>query len=162
MSYIKISDPSIVDLSAWHQVIAVVNQHSDTIDAMNNTFGVGSAPDYNADDLSHQYNPGSQLILYGRVVVYGNPAPSGKTTSSNSGHIFYGSVTFPTPGFGANPIVTATLNTGGGSATPVSPSNKDAILTVNNITSSGFKYRIWSAADIVGTTYVNWTAIGSK
>jgi len=127
MSYIKISDPSIVDLSSWHQVIAVVNQHSDTIDAMNNTFGVGSVPDYNADEMSHQYSPGSQLILYGRGAAYNNV--SGHDTTTSSGHMWYGKIDFPTPGFGANPIVTATLQTGGG-GNPVSASNRDSIITV--------------------------------
>ena len=38
MAYIKISDPNIIDLSAWHQVINVVNQHSDSITAITNNF----------------------------------------------------------------------------------------------------------------------------
>lgn len=161
MSYIKISDPSIVDLSAWHQVIAVVNQHSDTIDAMNNTFGVGSVPDYNADEMSHQYSAGSQLILYGRGAAYNSV--SGHTDTASNGHIWYGQIDFPTPAFGANPIVTATLQTGGGGS-PVSGSNKDAILTVTEATKDHFKYRIWRASgvDITLTTYINWIAIGSK
>ena len=40
MPYVKISDPNIIDLAAWHQVINVINQHSDTLSAITNNFGI--------------------------------------------------------------------------------------------------------------------------
>ena len=43
MSYVKISDPAVIDLAAWHQVISVVNQHSDTITAITNNFGANQS-----------------------------------------------------------------------------------------------------------------------
>ena len=34
MSYIKISDPAIMDLAGIHQIINVVNQHSDYLNVL--------------------------------------------------------------------------------------------------------------------------------
>ena len=41
MPYVKISDPSIIDLAAWHNVITVVNQHDDLLTAITNNYGAG-------------------------------------------------------------------------------------------------------------------------
>jgi hypothetical protein len=167
MAYVKISDPSIIDLSAWHQVINVVNQHSDSIDAITNNFGVGSTtPDWNATDYTHAYQPGSQQILYGRAKI--------TVSDTNDGTHWYKSVTFSdTSGitaFSAQPVVTATIFAGS-TSNPVSNSDDDIAVSVYNVTATGFKYRLVRTnangttahpKAITGTVYVNWTAIGPR
>ena len=50
MAYVKISDPNIIDIAAWQQMVNVVNQHTDSITAITNNFnGVGST----ATDSGH-------------------------------------------------------------------------------------------------------------
>lgn len=167
MAYVKISDPKIIDLSAWHQVINVVNQHSDSIDAITNNFGNSSVtPDWNAAAYTHAYQPGSQQILYGRSTI--------TSTSSNDGTHWYSSVKFTdTAGitaFSAQPVVTATIFSGSTSGA-VSTSNDDLAISVYNVDQTGFKYRmvrtiangtIAHPIAITGTVYVNWTAIGPR
>ena len=164
MSYIKISDPSIIDLSAWHQVINVVNQHSDSITAITNNFGSSGTSDWTASDSSHMYDPGSQSIIYGRAKV--------GATSTNDGHFWYGSVTFANPttgisGFSAQPIVTGTIDMGT-TTNNVATSDPDVVLTIYKIDSSGFKWRLYRATQkanniaITGSFWINWTAIGPK
>jgi hypothetical protein len=72
MPYIKISDPNIIDLSSWHQVINVVNQHSDSITAITNNFGAqgtGTTDWDSSADYAHEFDAGSQKIIYGRTKV---------------------------------------------------------------------------------------------
>jgi hypothetical protein len=166
VSYIKISDPSIIDLAAWQQVINVVNQHSDSITAITNNFGATS--DYSADNTSHIYDPGSQSLIYGRAQA--------SLTASNSD--YSGSVTFANATSGINsfsqaPIVTATMY-----AYNIS-NNEDVILSVYNVTASGFSYRLYRARgglatvaspkttlttvpDTSHTFWINWVAVGPK
>jgi hypothetical protein len=161
MSYIKISDPNIIDLAAWHQVINVVNQHSDSITSMTNNFGLSSTVDWTSAALSHQFDPASQNIIFGRA----------KSTSSDTptSNIYYNTVTFAdgTTGvssFSAAPIVNATVYSGNTSGS-VSTSNDDIAISVYNVNATGFSYRIFrtgSTKAISGTVYVNWMAIGPK
>jgi hypothetical protein len=176
MSYIKISDPNIVDLSAWHQVINVVNQHSDTITAITNNFGASStSADWTTPGLPHLYDPGSQSIIYGREAASAN--------ATVSGSVYYGTITFSNPTTGTNafssvPIVTATLQFNN------YQDDEDLICSVYGVTALGFSYRIYRArgglatlnsskngvtttvspvaVDSGKTFFLNWTAIGPK
>jgi len=173
MAYIKISDPNIVDLSAWHQVIAVVNQHSDSITAITNNFGASSiGSNWTSYGYSHLYDPGSQSIIYGRESVVENWTAG----SADGTTIYYGNVTFANPTTGVNsfssiPVVTATLQFS------TYQDDVDFICSVYGVTALGFNYRILrtrgglatvaspkttlpAAIDSGKTFYLNWTAVG--
>jgi len=167
VSYIKISDPNIIDLAAWHQVINVINQHSDSLAAITNNFGVSSSVTWDAAGYAHQYDPASQAIIFGRA--------SNRTADSGVAGVYYGSVTFAdsatgTNSFSGTPIVTATIFTG--NATTVAATLEDVVINVYNVSSTGFKYRLFKTG--TGTTdtthtissgstiYINWMAIGPR
>lgn len=169
MPYIKISDPNIIDLAAWHQVINVVNQHSDALNSITTNFAInsGTTTNYNAENYAKVFDIGSQQILYGRV----------KATASNdnSNYTWYGEVVFSGQGtsipvFGDTPVITATAQS---SAT--SNANDDVICTIYKPTRTGFWWKIQKAQaatvgiphstatpPITGTVYINWIAIGPK
>ena len=155
MPYIKISDPLVIDISAWHQVVNVVNQHSDTLNVLTNSTGVVSGTtNFNAEELTHQFDMASQKIMYGRAKITSDQA-------GNNGTLWYGEVTFT---FRTTPIVTATAFSGNTSGA-VSASNDDVIVSVYNVSASGFKYRVYRAGSTkapTGTVYINWIAIGQQ
>ena len=152
MPYVKISDPAILDLTAWTQVINVVNQHSDSISALTNNFGLSySAVPEPTDPLSWRsaFDFGSCIIQFGRAKNPGSQAAGGT---------FFQYVTFPNS-FSSVPIVTATVYQSGSDK----DTNSDAVVSISDLTSSGFTYRIKSPADDYGTNiYVNWIAVGPK
>jgi hypothetical protein len=167
MGYIKISDPNIIDLGAWHQVINVVNQHSDSLNSLTNNFGKvnPASVDYNAEAYSHLFDSGSQMILYGRSKITVTP---GQGTSVN-GKVYYTTVQMagpPTgvPAFSSTPVVTATINDGNTSGGTFTNSNDDAIVSVYNVTPTTFAWRVYRASNvaITGTFYINWMAIGPR
>jgi hypothetical protein len=175
MAYIKISDPNVIDLAAWQQVINVVNQHSDSITAITNNFGIQGTGEtnWNGDsDLSHEYDPGSQKIAYGKNKFDPTSSTITSTVASNNvKHVYYGTVTFAdevsgATSFDAPPIITATIqNT---QSTEV-PWNAHIVLTTVAVTKSGFVYRVTNPNStsttgiaITGTFFVNWMAIGPK
>lgn len=175
MAYIKISDPNVIDLAAWQQVINVVNQHSDSITAITNNFGIQGSGEtnWNGDsDLSHEYDPGSQKIVYGKNKFDPTSSEITATVASNNvKHVYYGTVTFQddvsgASSFDAPPIITATIqNT---QSTEV-PWNAHIVLTTVAVTKSGFTYRVTNPNStssvgiaITGTFFVNWMAIGPK
>lgn len=171
MPYVKISDPNIIDVAAWQQVINVVNQHSDSINAITNNFGVQGSGivNWNSDnDVVHEYTPGSQKMLYGRTRL------DTTTMESRDGdHLFWFDIDFQdyvtgTGSFSARPIITATISTGNDTDTP-SLTNAHAICTVVKATKDGFRVRLVDARStttkvvkLTGYFYVNWTAIGPK
>lgn len=174
MAYIKVSDPNVIDLAAWQQVINVVNQHSDSISVITNNFGSQGTGETNwstTTGLSHEYEPGSQKVIYGKNKF--DPASDEITfsvaTTNNEKHIYYGQVIFAdevsgTTNFNAPPIVTATI-----SLTTSLTSNSHTILTVTQVTVDGFKYRVTNSKStstvgipIGGACFINWMAIGPK
>jgi hypothetical protein len=164
MGYIKISDPNIIDLGAWHQVINVVNQHSDTLNSLTNNFGKTNPTtvDYNAEAYSHLFDSGSQMIVYGRDKI--------STTSSHSGNVYYKVLQVAggstgVPAFSSTPVVIATINDGNTTVGGVfTSSNDDAIVSVYNVSTSGFSWRVYRASNvaITGSFYINWIAIGPR
>ena len=158
MPYVKIPDPNIIDISAWHQVVSVVNQHSDSIAALTNDFGINYEVVWGGDDskdYSVQYDGSSQKILYGRALLL--------PTDDNNGEIWHEPVNFITP-FSAIPVVTATVLSG--NAAGSSTRHPDAVVGVYGTTTSGFNYRIFRPqADpkaIESSIWVNWIAIGPR
>jgi hypothetical protein len=174
MAYIKISDPNVIDLAAWQQVINVVNQHSDSITAITNNFGSQGTGETNwngTSDLSHEYDPGSQKIVYGKNKFITADAAF-FTSTDNKKHVYYGEVVFAdevsgATSFNAMPIVTCSLYFSSPTATT---SGANLIVTAQSITEAGFTYRVMDSRStqaagvpIVATQfYINWMAIGPK
>ena len=173
MAYIKISDPNIIDLAAWQQVINVVNQHSDSITAITNNFGTQGTGETNwngTSDLSHEYDPGSQKIIYGKN-KFTTADATFFSSSDNKKHVYYGEVVFAdevsgATSFDASPIVTASLYSSNQTA---STTAANLIVTVQAVTEAGFTYRVTNPNStssvgiaISGTFYINWMAIGPK
>jgi hypothetical protein len=174
MSYIKLSDPNVIDLAAWQQVINVVNQHSDSISAITNNFGSQGTGETNWNTntgISHEYDPGSQKIVYGKNKF--DPTSDQITFSvanNQQKYVYYGDVEFAdevsgATSFKAKPVITATMN----HSTTQTPNNADIIVTVIQVTEYGFRYRVTKSNStlavgipIVGAFFINWIAIGPK
>lgn len=175
MPYIKISDPNIIDLAAWHQVINVVNQHSDSITSITNNFGIqgSGSTDFNtSDDFAHEVDPGSQKVIFGRYKV--NTAGTAPDSSTTGKDIFFGDISFidgtsGTAAFSAKPIVTATVQFGYADVNPVPDTDASIVCTTYNIGLDGFNFRVRDARSseenpipLTGHFYINWIAIGPK
>jgi len=143
MPYIQIEDPAIIDVNSMHQIIQVVNEHSDSIAALTNNFGASSSvSEQNGKDWATTFDSGTQLIQFGRSVV----------TSSTSGTV--SEVTSFAVDFASTPVITATSysNTAG---------NYDVNVTVRAVSPSGFTIEAQNAG-ATSTFSINWIAIGSK
>lgn len=179
MAYIKISDPSVVDLAAWHQVINVVNQHSDTLNAVTSNFGATPTGTvvWDATDNAHEYNAVSHKIVFGRanasvvLTPTDRHTPYDSASSSYYGNIKFADVASGSTNFSAEPIITATAYSGSGgsgSASYISNANNDVIISVYNVSVSGFNYRLYRAKSnttstpITGDVHINWMAIGPR
>jgi hypothetical protein len=174
MAYIKISDPNVIDLAAWQQVINVVNQHSDSISAINNNFGSQGTGETNWNSttgISHEYDPGSQKIVYGKNKF--DPESSEiefRVADNNKKYVYFGQVVFAdeesgASSFSAKPIITATMN----HSTTITVNNADIIVTIIQVSAEGFIYRVTNSKStkpvgipIVGAFFINWIAIGPK
>jgi hypothetical protein len=178
MPYVKISDPQVIDLAAWHQVLNVVNQHSDSISSITNNMG-GATPeliDFNGENnFVNIFDPGAQKMLYGRQKL--------NTDSMNSisyDQIYWDTIDFAENGqtnFGAKPIVNATIQFGKTSISTMGDANYDLIFNIFAVTPNGFSFRINRAiaepnetnsskrTDKIPantTLYLNWSATGPK
>jgi hypothetical protein len=171
MAYIKISDPKIIDLPTIHQIINVVNQHSDNISALTNNFGsILSGPSTANNTTQYQYDMSSQQIFYG-VTSFNS-----SSTWSKSYNEYTTSVTFALP-FGVTPIVTATIHTSGQTAlatgtgasnpfqnliTRTFPDSTTPLAKVNIV----LKNPTLASSDTgfikSGSVFVHWIAIGHK
>lgn len=172
MPYIKISDPNTIDLASWHQVINVVNQHSDSITAITNNFGVQSSGDVDwngQEDFTYEYDPGSQKMIYGRTRI--DTATASGTTGD---HIFYADIAYAnsasgTAAFSAKPVITATARFGSQDNNPPSVTNANIVVTVIAVTEEKFTIRLTNARStttaqipLTGNFYINWVAVGPK
>jgi len=176
MPYVKISDPQVIDLAAWHQVINVVNQHSDSISSITNNLG-GSVPetlDFNGENnFVNQFDPGAQKILYGRTKLN-----SAVMSSISNNQIYYGDIDFAVNGntaFAARPIVTATIQFGHANITALDDNHYDFIFNIFAVTATKFSFRVNRAiaepnntnaatrpSTINASFYLNWSATGPK
>jgi hypothetical protein len=175
MPYVKISDPNTIDLASWQQLVNVVNQHSDSINAITNNFGAQNPtqPAWDGtEDFAYEYDPNSQKIISGRTLI--DWVAPGTVEITENEYILYIDVEFTPSGgaFSARPIVTAT---GRHSSIDQSLNNNlDIIITVQAVTETGFRIRIVNArSKKVGSSitvvdfdpfnfYVNWIALGPK
>jgi hypothetical protein len=167
MGYVKISDPNIIDLNAIHNIINVVNQHSDTLNTLTNNFGANNnnTTNYNASSMQHLFDVGSQMIIYGRTTFDGNWTP--QISSNPAGKIFRNTVTFAdsTTGISAFSIPTPTILLSIHTAnSDTSTSHADARANVYNVTSSSFSIRLFLQNTITTNqkVHVNWVAFGPK
>jgi hypothetical protein len=181
MPYIKISDPNIIDLAAWHQVINVINQHSDTLSAITNNFGLqgSGTTDWNGEtEIYEEFNSGSQKILYGKFRIDTRTGDD-KDLSLNNDRMFYQEIDFDnettnTASFSARPIITVTAALVG---TSTITRNSGLVCTVIAVTDKKFVVRVVKAKefsdDVAQTSTVadpkptsifeiNWIAIGPK
>jgi len=176
MPYVKISDPQVIDLAAWHQVINVVNQHSDSISSITNNLG-GSLPeviDFNGEnDFVNSFDPGAQKILYGRTKL-----DSDVMSSISYDQIYYGTIDFAENGqsvFGARPIITASIQFGHADITALDDKHYDFIFNIFAVTPERFSFRVnraiatpnetnsaKRASTIDAKFYLNWSATGPK
>lgn len=159
MAFIKISDPNIIDLAAWHQVINVVNQHSESITSITNTTGVSWNPSYEDDGgWKTVFDIGNQKIQYGKAKMTSTTNLNTSTTALK--YMYEETVTFSTP-FSATPMVTVT-NTSSNTEGNTYASN--IIATVSNISSTSFKIKIVTPTLEAFTgswnIFINWVAIG--
>lgn len=174
MPYVKISDPNVIDLAAWHQVINVVNQHSDSLSSITNNLG-GDSPepvDWNgANDYVHEFDPGAQKILYGRSKI--DTAALNSTEADDQ--IFYGDIDFTANdnfAFKGRPIVTATIQFGHSNIGALDDTNHNVIFNIFAVTDSKFSFRVTRAISepdgvnppdpLTGYFYLNWVATGPK
>lgn len=153
MPYVKISDPNIIDLAAWHQLINVVNQHSDSIAALTNNFGLAWNPDYSGDDWSSAFDFGSQVIVFGKALISAIPEESANTGIYQ---VYQHNVPFTTP-FSGKPVMVGTL------VTSVN-TRRDCIITFDNVTVNDFSVYVYGLSESTTnlTLGVNWIAIGPK
>jgi hypothetical protein len=177
MPYVKISDPNTIDLASWQQVVNVVNQHSDSINAITNNFGA-QAPAQSAwsttEDFAYEYDPNSQKIISGRTRL--DPTDSSFQTA-NGGYVHYKDVIFTQVGATAFSAAPTVVVTGRHTSTLESLTNNlDIMITVQEVTSNQFTIRIVNARSKKNTEtgtvtaqdldqfvfYVNWIALGPK
>jgi hypothetical protein len=173
MPYVKISDPNVIDLAAWHQVINVVNQHSDSISSITANLGDSlDTIDWNGENnFVNQFDPGAQKILYGRTKL--DTAVLSSTEADDQ--IFYGDIPFAVNGatsFGAKPIVTATIQFGHSNIGALDDKSHDVIFNIFAVTEEKFSFRVTRAiskpggvnppAVLTGYFYLNWSATGPK
>lgn len=177
MPYIKISDPNIIDLAAWHQVINVVNQHSDSITAITNNFGAQGASNSSWDtstDIAHEYDPGSQKIIFGRYRF--DPATASFNPANK--HMLYDTIEMTDQAgdivtFSEKPIITVSVQSVN-TSDPVPFGNTSIALSVIRVEPSSFVLRAVDTRSYATTGdggpvkpitqpfYVNWMAIGPK
>jgi hypothetical protein len=167
MGYIKISDPNIIDLNAMHNIINVVNQHSDTLNTLTNNVGQANATPqtYTGTEIDVLFDSSSQMIIYGRAQF---TSADEKINYGTSGKIYYQTVTFSDEAKGipsfttSSPIVLVSVHTAN-SAT-ISSTFASAQANVYSPTSSSFKIRLVMSEAIGAnqTVYINWVAFGPK
>lgn len=172
MSFIKINDPAIIDLAAWHQIIQVVNQHSDSIAAITNDYGAALSVTnpIDGDNWRSVFDIGSQVIQFGRARLTGTPTQSSDGAadvklynSSETLVLTYRPYFLRESGiafayeFSSKPIVVATLQTSLDSRTEFK-------VTVGDVTTDSFMTTVsgFDKPDAEKTVYVNWIAVGPK
>jgi hypothetical protein len=164
MSYVKISDPAIMDLAGVQQIISVVNQHSDYLNILINRFGTILSPDWEGESTQNIFNVTTSNIAYGKETIKStdnDTTPGGKTFYKID--VDYNGATFT-----QKPFIVLTLDNSEGSENTQS----DFILSVYAVTTTGFTIRairsgLFSSGGepkytIDNNIKVNWIAIGPK
>ena len=163
MSYVKISDPAIIDLAGIQQIISVVNQHSDYLNVLINKLGVINNPDWSADDLSAINDLASTTIAYGKIKVKDIEA-NRYTTSGGKRFYAVSNIPFGTGvSFSQPPRIVATIDNIGHALN----NRLDFIPSVHGVTTTSFTMRIMRAGSesnlqLTDDVSVNWIAIGPR
>lgn len=164
MSYVKISDPAIMDLSGIQQIINVVNQHSDYLNVLINRFGVILTPDWEGDSTQSIFDLATSTIAFGKETI--------KSTDSDTtpgGKTFYKiGVDYNGATFSQKPFIVLTLDNSDGSEN----TQLDFMLSAYNVTTTGFTIRAMRAGQFTASGQpkytidnnikVNWIAIGPR
>lgn len=163
MSYVKISDPAIIDLAGIQQIISVVNQHSDYLNVLINRFGTIVTPDWSADTAQGIYDPATHNIAFGKDTI--------EATNDNKDEIPTNSKAFYKKQFDYNgitfsekPYITLALDNSSGTET----GQLDIMLSLYNVTTTGFMIRaarsgLYNNKDTIDNRIkINWIAIGPR
>lgn len=160
MSYVKISDPAIMDLAGIQQIISVVNQHSDLLNVLINRFGTIITPDWDGDTTEGLYDVASTNIAFGKATVTDD-----ELVEVNGKDIYLYTVQFSEGiTFSKKPIILLTLDNTGGSQ----KNQADIIATLHGVTTSEFTIRVLRSGfynekyDIDNNVRINWIAIGPR
>lgn len=162
MSYVKISDPAIIDLAGIQQIISVVNQHTDYLNVLINRFGTIVTPEWDADTTQGIYDPATHNIAFGKDTIEAND--DNKDTSTG-GKVFY-KKQFDYNGvtFSEKPYITLSLDNSSGMET----SQLDIMLSLHSVTTTGFVIRAARSGfhnnkqTIDNRIKINWIAIGPR
>lgn len=163
MSYVKISDPAIIDLAGIQQIISVVNQHSDYLNVLINRFGTIVTPDWTAADAQGIYDPATHNIAFGKATIEADEENINTVPSNNK--VFY-EKSFEYNGitFSEKPYVTLSLDNSFGSLS----GQLDIMLSLHNVTTGGFVVRAARSGfynnkqTIDNKIQINWIAIGPR
>jgi hypothetical protein len=166
MAYVTISDPAIIDLAAWHTVINVVNQHSDSIAALTNNFGMSWSQVIDPLDATNWSSPfdfGTSMIQFGKAKISPDQI-SAETLNGVSIGVVEETINFNSSSFSSKPIVVATVATGSNASYYKEQSDIN-VSVISTSTSSCIVRAIYAgeqpAADY-HTFWINWIAIGPK
>lgn len=161
MSYVKISDPAIIDLAGIQQIISVVNQHSDLLNVLINRFGTVVTPDWNAEAAQAVYDPATHNLAFGKVAIKSadsDETPGGKT-------YYYKLIPFGSGiTFASAPYITLALDNSQGQIS----GQLDFMLSVTDVTTTDFTIRAARSGfynnkqTIDNEIQVNWIAVGPR
>lgn len=158
MAYVKISDPAIVDLSTMQQIISVVNNHTEYLNALVNKFGATYNPDWTASDVQANFDIATSSVIYGKASL----SPDDDDTTPGGTKYYHKAVTFDTGiSFAEIPNVILTHNNTDGDV----HGQLDIIVSLHNCTTTGFTlraYRPGTNKDIVSDIEVNFIAFGRR
>lgn len=163
MSYVKISDPAIIDLAGIQQIISVVNQHTDYLNVLINRFGTIVTPEWDSDTAQGIYDPATHNIAFGKDTIEAND--DNKATVPSNNKVFY-QKQFDYNGitFSEKPYITLSADNSSGTDT----GQLDVILSVHNVTTTGFVIRAVRSGfynnkqTIDNKIKINWIAIGPR
>jgi hypothetical protein len=162
MSYVKISDPAIIDLAGIQQIINVVNQHSDYLNVLVNKLGINNVPSWDADDYDALNDMANTTIAFGKRKIADVSAQRFLTPGNKR---FYARpVTFGSGvSFSQPPRIIATVD----NSEHNSNTQLDYIVSVHDVTTGGFTIRLMRAGaqgtlELDEDILVNWVAIGPR
>lgn len=158
MAYVKISDPAIVDLATMQQIISVVNNHTEYLNALVNKFGATYNPDWTADDVQANFDIATSSVIYGKASL----SPDDDDTTPGGTKYYHKAVTFDTGiSFAEIPNVILTHNNTDGDV----HGQLDVVVSLHNCTTTGFTLRAFRTGtnkDIVSDIEVNFIAFGRR
>lgn len=163
MAYVKISDPAIVDLGAIQQIISVVNNHTEYLNALVNKFGATNTPDFNLPDVQGNFDIATSNVIYGKVTI----TTDDEGTTSGGIKYYFKEVAFDTGlSFASIPNVILTHNNTDGQV----GGQLDIVVSIHNCTTTGFTARAYrsrtsggdNAKEIDANVEINFIAFGRR